>query len=141
METGAAKSEVARLGQLFNEISAAAAAVPADVAPIDFAKYNATIKSPGIVGKFQSEYSSLNLPAFLGTESVNASNAKFASLVSEASGAVAASTARAAELQAMIDEMTAKRLTKFTTVGDVLDQHPEIGEEVEEEIAAMDWKH
>jgi hypothetical protein len=41
----------------------------------------------------------------------------------------------------MIDEMTAKRLTKFTTVGDVLDQHPEIGEEVEEEIAAMDWKH
>jgi hypothetical protein len=61
--------------------------------------------------------------------------------VKDASAAVNASTARAAELQTQIDDMTAKRLTKFTTVGDVLDQHPEIGEEVEDEIAAMDWKH
>ena len=61
--------------------------------------------------------------------------------VSDAQGAVAASTARCAELEETIAEMTANRLSKETTVGDVLDQHPEIGEEVEDEIAAMNWKH
>ena len=59
----AARSEVARLQQLFNEVSAQNANA-GDVADIDFGAYRNVIKTPGIVDSFESAYKSLSLPTF-----------------------------------------------------------------------------
>ena len=60
--------------------------------------------------------------------------------VSDAETAVQASKARIEELESIISAMKENRLSKDTTVGDVVAMYPEIGAEVEAEINEMDWQ-
>ena len=66
--------------------------------------------------------------------------AAFAELNAAAEAAAAESAERIAQLDAQIESMKANKLGPDTTVEDVYAQYPEIGEEIEQEIADMDWK-
>ena len=57
---------------------------------------------------------------------------------SSISGSIAAD--RIAQLDAQIASMESNKLGPDTTVEDMYAQYPEVGEEIEQEIADMDWK-
>ena len=133
----AARSEVARLQQLFNEVSAQNANA-GDVADIDFGAYRNVIKTPGIVDSFESAYKSLSLPTF--TADASEADAAFAELNATAESLAADSADRIAQLDAQIASMESNKLGPDTTVEDMYSQYPEVGEEIEQEIADMDWK-
>eukprot|EP00937_MAST-01D_sp_MAST-1D-sp2_P003004 g3004.t1 len=134
----AARSEIARMRQLFDEIAAQNAAVSATVPDIDFGAYRQKIKSPGIVDAFEAEYKKLSLPSF--TADSSAAEAAVSTATAAADAAAAHSTARIAQLEEQIESMIANKLTADTTVEDVYAQYPEVGEEIEQEIADMDWQ-
>ena len=59
-----AKSEINRLRDLHADFQSMAAKVSSEAAPIDWAAYRATIKTPGLVDTMEKEYNALNLPKF-----------------------------------------------------------------------------
>jgi hypothetical protein len=63
-----------------------------------------------------------------------------ASMVADADTAVQASQARITELESIISAMKENKLSKDTTVGDVVAMYPEIGAEIESEINEMEWQ-
>jgi hypothetical protein len=50
------------------------------------------------------------------------------------------SEARMISLDKEIEDMIANKLGPDTTVEDVYAQYPQVGDEIEQEIADMDWK-
>jgi hypothetical protein len=58
----------------------------------------------------------------------------------EAQTAVDESEARMISLDKEIEDMIANKLGPDTTVEDVYAQYPQVGDEIEQEIADMDWK-
>jgi len=139
VQSDAARSEVARLRQLYDEISAQNRAIPEAVAPIDFSHYRSVIKSPGIVDEMEKAYNALNLPAFVASE-IDEADAQFDQLIADAQSSVESSHARIEELESVLETMTSAKLSKDTTVEEMYERYPEVGEEIEAEINAMDWK-
>ena len=134
----AARSEIGRMRQLMDQIKGENAGVSSEVPAIDFDAYRGKIKSPGIVDAFESAYSKLSLPTF--AASTADADAAFSALSAEAQTAVDESEARMISLDKEIEDMIANKLGPDTTVEDVYAQYPQVGDEIEQEIADMDWK-
>ena len=64
---------------------------------------------------------------------------RFATLVADAETAMTASADRLVELDAMIAEAKANRTDENTTIAEILERHPEIAAEIEQEIKDDKW--
>jgi hypothetical protein len=133
-----AKSEINRLRDLHADFQSMAAKVSSEAAPIDWAAYRATIKTPGLVDTMEKEYNALNLPKFTNAVEAEATDV-FAKLVADAEESMNSSKARLEELEAMIEQAQAEMTTKDTTIDEVLARYPEIGAEIQDDIDNDRW--
>ena len=64
---------------------------------------------------------------------------RFAALIADAESAMTASADRLVELDTMIAEAQANRTDEHTTIAEILERHPDIAAEIEEEIKEDKW--
>ena len=136
--TDVTKAEVNRLRDLHGDLTAYARSISDKPADIDFSHYRSTIKSAGVVDAIEKDYNSLNLPQFEAPVDAEA-EANFAQLIKDAETAMQASGDRLVELDAMIAEAQNNRTDADTTIQEILERHPEIAAEIQQEIKDDKW--
>merc|ERR1712139_574616 len=112
----AGKLELANLRAAYSEIVKTTSSAPATTPQVDWAKWKATIKTPGVVDDFQAAFGKLSVPAMEDTFTAKV-EADFAAALSTAEGLASTSESRIKELAA----------------------NPEIAAEIEAEIEANKW--
>lgn len=138
VSTDGARADVARLRDLVGEIQAEHQKFSGSPAPIDFDAYRSSINTPGLVDQFEAAYNSLSFPTYA-NESAASALADFDAVLATAESATSASAARLAVLEGMITSAETTKTSADTTVEEVLARHPEIGEEIDEEIKKHEW--
>jgi len=134
----AGKAELNALRAVYADIAKAVDQAPATAPQIDWAKWSATIKTPGVVDEFKAAYEKLSVPEMEDTFSAEM-DSKFATAIAAAGAHAEASTARMAELEAQLAELAERREWSEVTVEEELANNPEIAAEIEEEIATNKW--
>merc|ERR1712046_251895 len=130
----AGKAELASLRAAYSDIVKAVDSAPA----IDWAKWKATIKTPGVVDGFEAAYGKLSTPAMADTYSAEV-DSKFAAAIEKAEGFAASSEARIKELEAELNALNNRKNWSEVTVEEELANNPEIAAEIEHEIANNKW--
>merc|ERR1712216_1049298 len=133
----AGKAELNALRATYSEIKAVDSA-PAAPPAIDWAKWESTIKTPGIVVDFKAAYSKLSVPAMEDTFTAGVEE-KFGEAIKSAEVAAAASEARIKELEAELADLNNRRDWSEVTVEEELANNPAIAAEIEDEIANNKW--
>merc|ERR1712100_213997 len=111
-------------------IQKSVAKAPTETPTIDWAKWKATIKTPGVVDGFEKGFAGVNVPQM---------DATFATAISAAEGLAASSTSRIAELEAQLAELDNAKDWSEVTVEEDLAANPEIAAEIESEIEQNKW--
>merc|ERR1711998_85867 len=134
----AGKAELNALRAVYSDLLKQVDSAPATTPTIDWAKWKATIKTPGVVDEFQAAYSKLNVPEMEDTFTAGVED-KFASAISNANELAAASEARIKELEAQLAELNNRRDWSEVTVEEELANNPELAAEIEKEIEDNKW--
>ena len=134
----AAKSELARLQQMYAKVEAESASLAPTVAPIDFKGFKARLDGAAFVGEMEKAYADLKYPVGTNTLAGKA-EAKLNELFASAKSTAEQSAKRAAELEAFLGKLQANRTTKDTTVDDVVALYPDLDAEVQQEIKKHEW--
>merc|ERR1711934_715396 len=132
------KAELNALRGVYSEITKAVDAAPKSTPTVDWDKWAATIKTPGIVAEFKSAFDKLSVPAMEDTFSAEM-DAKFATAIAAAEEKAAASSARIVELEAELEALSQRRDWSEVTVEEELANNPEIAAEIEDEIQNNKW--
>merc|ERR1711998_631038 len=82
----AGKNELASLRAAYADVVKAVDSAPTTTPTVDWAKWQATIKTPGIVDEFKAAYEKLSVPALEDTFTVEVES-KFAEAIKNAEGA------------------------------------------------------
>merc|ERR1711939_333069 len=82
----------------YSEIVKTTSSAPATTPQVDWAKWKATIKTPGVVDDFQAAFSKLSVPAMEDTFTAKV-EADFAAALSTAEGLASTSESRIKELE------------------------------------------
>merc|ERR1711998_73587 len=131
-------SRVARLRAAYADIQKSIDKAPSSTPTVDFAKWKAQIKTPGVVEDFEAAYGKLSVPAMEDTFSAEV-DATFATAISKATELGNASEARIKELEAQLEELNNRRDWSEVTVEEELANNPEIAAEIEKEIEENKW--
>merc|ERR1711904_758445 len=134
----AGKAELNALRATYSEITKAVDSAPAAPPAIDWAKWESTIKTPGIVADFKAAYSKLSVPAMEDTFTAGVEE-KFGEAIKSAEVAASASEARIKELEAELAGLNNRRDWSEVTVEEELANNPAIAAEIEDEIANNKW--
>jgi hypothetical protein len=134
----AGKAELNALRAAYSDIVKSVDSAPSSTPSIDWAKWKATIKTPGVVEAFESSYSKLSIPAMEDTFTAEVES-KFADALTKAEGLAASSEARIKELEAELAKLNNRRDWSEVTVEEELANNPEIAAEIEDEIQNNRW--
>merc|ERR1711998_768114 len=134
----AGKAELASLRAAYSDIVKAVDSAPESAPKIDWAKWKATIKTPGVVDGFEQAFSKLQVPEMQDTFSAEV-DTKFAAAIEKAEGFAASSEARIKELEGELNTLNNRKNWSEVTVDEELEASPEIAAEIEAEIAANKW--
>merc|ERR1711988_1677211 len=130
----AGKAELNALRAQYAEIVKACDSVPDKTPTVNWAKWKATIKTPGVVEGFEQAFSKLSIPKMEDTFSAEV-DAKFAGAIAQAEERAAASEVRIKELEDQLAELNNRKDWSEVTVEEELANNPEIAAEIEDEIA------
>jgi len=134
----AGKAELNSLRAAYADVVKTVDAAPSTTPTVDWAKWSATIKTPGIVDEFKAAYEKLSVPQLEDTFTADV-NSTFESAIAAAEVHAAASTTRIVELEAMLVEVENRKDWTEVTVDEELAKNPEIAAEIEEEIESNKW--
>jgi hypothetical protein len=134
----AARSEVARLQQMYGKVEQEAAGLSTTVPPIDFQAFKKRLDGATFVDEMEKAYKQLEYPVGTNTLASKA-DAKLSELFSAAKSTADQSAARAHELEAFLATLQKNRTTKDTTIEDVAALYPELAAEVQSEIKKHEW--
>merc|ERR1711907_893424 len=124
------KAELNALRAAYSDIVKTVDSAPASAPAIDWAKWKATIKTPGIVDSFQAAYGKLNVPEMEDTYTA-AVESKFADAISKAEELASASENRIKELEAQLASLNNRKDWSEVTVEEELANNPAIAAEIE----------
>jgi len=113
--------------------------VSEEAAAIDWASWEKTIKTPGLVAAFKDAHAKMTFPELQDTMTAGVKSS-FASIREEAEKLAAESTATIVELNKEISqiEATKARLSDLT-IDEAMELNPEIKAEVEKELKESDY--
>jgi len=111
----AGKAELAALRATYSDIIKACDSAPATTPTIDWDKWEATIKTPGVVAGFKESFGKLDIAPMEDTFTAKI-DAKFAESMENANTLAAASEARIKELEAELAVLDEKPLWSDVTV-------------------------
>ncbi|GMF30560.1 unnamed protein product [Phytophthora lilii] len=142
-----ARAALDSLRDVHGQIAAEARAFVKEPEAIDFDYYRSVIKNKELVDAMEANYKSISFPT-ISPEELDAA-AKSADLPEELrlneqetvdKLKVADSKARIEELKELIGLMEETRTTLATTMDEVTAMYPEVEEEIDDEIANLEWE-
>ena len=136
--SAAARTELARLQQMYAKVDQEAATLSPTVAPIDFQSYRKRLDGATFVDEVEKAYKQLQFPVGTNTLASKA-DSKLNELFASAKSTAEQSSARAKELESFLAKLEQNRTTKDTTIDDVVALYPEIAAEVQGEIKKHEW--
>mmetsp|Transcript_7530 Transcript_7530/g.11260 ORF Transcript_7530/g.11260 Transcript_7530/m.11260 type:complete len:169 (+) Transcript_7530:124-630(+) len=140
LSSAAARSELAQLRSMYEEINHKVKEASKPVEAIDWAYYKENISSnKDLVATFQKEYESMELPSYTNEVSAEAEKA-LNEIVSEAKGIMEASEKRAAELESLLATLESNRTDANTTVDDYASRNKEVDAEIMAEIEKEEFR-
>ena len=136
--SAAARTELARLQQMYAKVEQEAATLSPTVAPIDFQAYRKRLDGASFVDAVEKAYKQLQYPVGTNTLAAKA-DAKLNELFGSAKSTAEQSAARAQELESFLAKLQSNRTTKDTTIDDVAALFPDIAAEAQGEIKKQEW--
>jgi hypothetical protein len=134
----AAKTELARLQQMYSKVEGESTLLSPTVAPIDFKAYKNRLDGAKFVEEMEKAYKEIVYPVGSNTLAAKAET-KLNELFGAAKATADQSAARAKELESFLGKLQANRTTKDTTIDDVVALYPELDAEVSQEIKKNEW--
>ncbi|EQC35501.1 hypothetical protein SDRG_07209 [Saprolegnia diclina VS20] len=138
-----ARASLDSLKQAHAAIMAEAREFAGEPEKINFAHYKALIKNKDLVEALEENYASIVFPDIKPVDCYTAGSSLEADLkptYERLDAEIVDSVERIEELKELIALMEETRTTKATTIDEVAAMHPEIVDEIDEEIANYDWE-